>query len=152
MWNFNTTQVKRLIQFDNFNIISSISWNGAGDKALIGTLTGQVQYWDLEKENIIHCLSDHKERVGAVSIFQNLLLTGSRDSKIHLYDLRANQKIKTYHTHKQEICGLKWNQNGTYFASGGNDNKMFVYSPKTHLPLMKKTHKAAVKALDWSPR
>jgi len=47
---------------------------------------------------------------------------------------------------------LKWNTNGNYFASGGNDNKMFVYSPKINIPLMKKTHKAAVKAIDWSPK
>ena len=46
---------------------------------------------------------------------------------------------------------MKWNPTGTYFASGGNDNKMFVYSPKTTIPLFKKIHKAAVKALDWSP-
>lgn len=47
---------------------------------------------------------------------------------------------------------MKWNLNGNYFASGGNDNKMFVYSPKSQYPIMKKTHKAAVKALDWSPK
>lgn len=29
---------------------------------------------------------------------------------------------------------------------------MFVFSPKSKYPLMKKKHKAAVKALDWSSR
>ncbi len=80
------------------------------------------------------------------------MITGSRDTKIHFYDIRKKNKIRTYNSHKQEICGLKWNTNGNYFASGGNDNKMFVYSPKINIPLMKKTHKAAVKAIDWSPK
>lgn len=46
---------------------------------------------------------------------------------------------------------MKWSPSGEYFASGGNDNRFFVFSPKTCHPIMKKTHKAAVKALAWSP-
>lgn len=45
---------------------------------------------------------------------------------------------------------MKWSPNREYFASGGNDNKFFVFSPKTTVPIMKKTHKAAIKALAWS--
>ena len=55
-----------------------------------------------------------------------------------------------YDTHTQEVCGLKWNRDGEYFASGGNDNMLFVYSPKISQPLMAKRHRAAVKAIDWS--
>ena len=39
---------------------------------------------------------------------------------------------------------------GDYFASGGNDNNLHVFSLKIDLPILKKTHKAAIKALDWS--
>lgn len=42
IWNFATTQVKKLTQFDNFNIISAIQWNSDGEKAVVGTLTGLV--------------------------------------------------------------------------------------------------------------
>ena len=54
--------------------------------------------------------------------------------------------------HYQEICGLKLSPDGSMIASGGNDNKLFVYSPKTLYPLMKKNHKAAVKAIAWSEK
>lgn len=47
---------------------------------------------------------------------------------------------------------MKWSPSGEYFASGGNDNKFFVFSPKTNVPIIKKCHGAAVKALAWSPR
>ncbi len=47
---------------------------------------------------------------------------------------------------------MKWSPNGDYFASGGNDNKMFVCSPKMNLPIFRKSHKAAVKALAWSKK
>ena len=77
--------------------------------------------------------------------------------------------------HRQEICGLKWNQEGTHLASGGNDNKLLVWdaawgagagrgagktSSMSSLgdnaddakPLWKfHEHQAAVKAIAWSP-
>lgn len=70
------------------------------------------------------------------------------------YDLRCDNKMnntRKYSNHTQEVCGLKWSPNMEYFASGGNDNKFFIYSPKTQIPILKKTHKAAIKALAWSP-
>ncbi len=60
--------------------------------------------------------------------------------------------VRVYNNHTQEVCGLKWNADGNYFASGGNDNKLFVYSPKTSLPIMRKSHQAAVKAIAWSDK
>eukprot|EP01017_Pseudomicrothorax_dubius_P045055 TRINITY_DN7721_c0_g1_i2.p1 TRINITY_DN7721_c0_g1~~TRINITY_DN7721_c0_g1_i2.p1 ORF type:complete len:192 (-),score=22.56 TRINITY_DN7721_c0_g1_i2:95-670(-) len=54
--------------------------------------------------------------------------------------------------HKQEICGLRWSYDEQYLASGGNDNKVFVWSPKAGGELTRfSQHTAAVKALGWSP-
>lgn len=95
--------------------------------------------------------NDHTEWVGALSIIDNYLVSGSRDKKILLYDIRVPKSpIKIYNHHQQEVCGLSWSPNKEYFASGGNDNKMFVYSPKVDFPVFKKSHKAAVKAIAWS--
>ncbi len=30
--------------------------------------------------------------------------------------------------HKQEVCGLKWSFDDTQLASGGNDNKLMIWS------------------------
>lgn len=46
---------------------------------------------------------------------------------------------------------MNWAPEGDYFASGGNENKAFVFSTKVDVPLMKMSHKAAVRAIDWSP-
>lgn len=95
----------------------------------------------------------HNERVGALSVFRDLLLSGSRDSKLLLRDLRSPQSpVLEFNGPRQEICGLKWSPDGEYFASGSNDNSMMVFSPKTRFPIMKKSHRAAVKAIAWSPR
>lgn len=69
-----------------------------------------------------------------------------------LHDLRTRGPVISFPGHKQEVCGLKWSPDGDHFASGGNDNRLFVFSPRMQIPLMRKTHRAAVKAIAWSER
>lgn len=50
------------------------------------------------------------------------------------------------------MCGLKWSFDEQQLASGGNDNKLFVWSANSNQPVCKfSSHMAAVKALAWSP-
>jgi len=50
------------------------------------------------------------------------------------------------------VCGLKWNCEDGQLASGGNDNKLFVWDKLMPQPLYKfSEHTAAVKAIAWSP-
>mmetsp|Transcript_48915 Transcript_48915/g.113098 ORF Transcript_48915/g.113098 Transcript_48915/m.113098 type:complete len:206 (+) Transcript_48915:902-1519(+) len=54
--------------------------------------------------------------------------------------------------HKQEVCGLKWSFDGQQLASGGNDNKLYIWSPHSTSPMLRfNDHSAAVKAISWSP-
>lgn len=55
--------------------------------------------------------------------------------------------------HTQEVCGLKWSPDHQQLASGGNDNKMMLWSVHNpNSPIIKfSAHKAAVKAIAWSP-
>jgi cell division cycle 20-like protein 1 (cofactor of APC complex) len=72
-------------------------------------------------------------------------------------DIREkNQIIERLQAHKQEIVGLKWSFDEQYLASGGNDNKLMIWSrssqARSDVPIQKfGSHKAAVKAIAWSP-
>ena len=152
LWSFKTNTVEKLTQYENYNLLTSLSWENSTNMLGIGTFSGRVQIWDVVKHKCVQEYEQHHERVGSLSIFDNLLLTGSRDRQILLNDMRIpSGMVMRFPEHKQEVCGLKWSFDGNYFASGGNDNKLFVFSPKTTFPIMKKTHKAAVKAIAWSP-
>lgn len=83
--------------------------------------------------------------------------------------------IQELSAHRQEVCGLKWSFDEKWLASGGNDNKLFVwdsaqYTQNSHAmtvgriastgqvssvltePLCRfEDHSAAVKAVAWSP-
>eukprot|EP00826_Nyctotherus_ovalis_P061255 TRINITY_DN869_c0_g1_i4.p2 TRINITY_DN869_c0_g1~~TRINITY_DN869_c0_g1_i4.p2 ORF type:complete len:199 (-),score=53.81 TRINITY_DN869_c0_g1_i4:185-781(-) len=64
-----------------------------------------------------------------------------------------NHAIAYLEGHKQEICGLKWSRDEQQLASGGNDNKLFVWNNKSYERPSGRFnhHTAAVKALAWSP-
>lgn len=65
---------------------------------------------------------------------------------------RSSGIINKYEAHTQEVCGLKWSFNSNLLASGGNDNKLFIWSPQSTTPICKFTnHCAAVKGIAWSP-
>lgn len=153
IWGFHSSNVTKLADFFGVNLVTSVSWDSCGDSLGIGTKEGSVSLWDTVKQVSTRKFQEHSERVGALSLFGHLLLTGSKDKSIFMRDIRAKSSVvRKFLSHRQEVCGLKWSPDGNYFASGGNDNQLCIFSPKTILPLMKKRHKAAVKAIAWSPR
>ena len=68
-------------------------------------------------------------------------------------DIRDGSEIlSVFDKHKQEVCGLEWSFDDQQLASGGNDNKLFVWNQHSTQPLAKfSQHVAAVKAIGWSP-
>ena len=64
--------------------------------------------------------------------------------------------VQTYRGHCQEVCGLKWSNNGQHLASVGNDNLLYIWdrsmassNPTSQWLHRFDHHKAAVKALAW---
>lgn len=82
-----------------------------------------------------------------------ILSSGSRDKTILNRDIRTKEEqISKLIGHKQEVCGLKWSPDEQQLASGGNDNKLFVWNSYSTVPIFRfNNHIAAVKAIAWSP-
>lgn len=128
-----------------------------------GTANNGVQLWDVQAERQVRSMGGHSARVGALAWNSHILTSGSRDNAVINHDVRIQQHIvgKMLH-HTQEVCGLAWSPDGSYLASGANDNTLCiselatmnsstvgasVAAPKYALT----DHQAAVKALAWSP-
>lgn len=58
----------------------------------VGTHDSQVQLWDVGSCKQIGEMSGHRSRVSSLSWNGQLVSSGSRDSAIHHYDVRAPQK------------------------------------------------------------
>lgn len=120
----------------------------------VGTHRGYVQVWDVMANKRVNVLEGHTARVGALAWNGDNLSSGSRDRMIRQRDVRTPPLAseRCLGSHRQEVCGLKWSPDNQYLASGGNDNKLFVWNTSSPQPVHAFTeHLAAVKAIAWSP-
>lgn len=67
----------------------------------------------------------------------------------------ANNVTSRVKGHKEEVCGLKWSCEGSLLASGGNENRVYIWEPNkmssSKFLYRFNEHRAAVKALAWCP-
>ena len=170
LWSACTSQVTKLCDLTSDNdTVTSVSWSERGNFVSVGTNRGYVQVWDVAAAKRVNVLEGHTARVGALAWNGDTLSSGSRDRMILQRDVRtpAIQPERKLGGHRQEVCGLKWSPDNQWLASGGNDNKLFVWSAAggsagnnlvngngstSSSPVHSFTdHAAAVKAIAWSP-
>lgn len=161
LWNAATGDIKELMNVESEadNYISSVSFlPNSGSHIAIGTANNTVQLWDVQQGRQLRTLRGHSGRVGCLSWNNHILSSGSKDNTIIHHDVRIQQNVigrMSHHT--QEVCGLAWSPDGTYLASGANDNNLIIQEASNiqNLAIQPKhiltEHQAAVKALAWSP-
>lgn len=96
----------------------------------------------------------HRGRIGTLALLGGEIVTGSRDRKARVFDTRLRTPVAVFTAHSQEVCGIAVNCEERSLASGGNDNRVFVFDVRAAArPLARLgEHRAAVKALAWAPR
>jgi cell division cycle 20-like protein 1 (cofactor of APC complex) len=169
MWDGFTTTVSKLATMEGGQVATSVTWSARGAHAALGTENGIVQIYDATACKLVRTLRGHTQRVGSMAWAGHLLATSGRDKSVLLRDMRAPEdSCATLRGHTQEVCGLQWSLDWSLLCSGGNDNKVFVWSaaklsdrsltssvataPTSHAALYRFSgHTAAVKALAWSP-
>lgn len=153
LWDGLTQSVERLCVLENKDKVTSLSWIGSGTHLAVGTLNGLVEIFDATKMKSVRTMTSHKFRVSALAWNEHILSSGSRDRTIYNRDVRVQSHyVNSFDSHKQEVCGLKWNVEENKLASGGNDNNLFIWDGLNPKPLHQFTeHNAAVKAISWSP-
>jgi len=161
LWSAHTSQVTRLCDLSQEqDSITSVCWSEKGRSVAVGTNKGLVQVWDVETTRKTHQMEGHTARVGALAWNGDQLSSGSRDRQILQRDIKVPTNSATCRKltgHRQEVCGLKWSPDRHYLASGGNDNKLLVWSANASASNQQQAsqsydqHLAAVKAIAWSP-
>ena len=154
LWNAESGSIDELMTSpEEDNNITSVSWIHDGSYLAVGTSNCDVQLWDVQKSKQVRSMRGHKARVGALAWNKHMLSSGSRDSEIWHHDVRQREHhTMTLRGHQQEVCGLKWNADGTQLASGGNDNILNIWDDGKDVARFKiDAHCAAVKAVAWCP-
>ncbi|CAJ2654335.1 unnamed protein product [Trifolium pratense] len=161
LWNASNSSTSELVTVDDeYGPVTSVSWASDGRHIAVGLNNSIVQIWDATTTKQLRTLrGGHRGRVGSLAWNSHILTTGGMDGKIVDNDVRVRSHIvQTYMGHDQEVCGLKWSPSGRQLASGGNDNVVHIWdrsvvslnSPTRCLHRFEE-HRAAVKALAWSP-
>lgn len=131
LWNASNSKVMKLCDMGS-SLVTGVGWAQKEPHIAVGCESGEVQIWDVQRMKKIRSFIGHTNRVGAIAWNSNLLSTGSRDKSILNRDIRdSSQFISKFEGHKQEVCGLKWSPDNQQLCSGGNDNRLLVWSPKT---------------------
>ncbi|XP_063245219.1 fizzy-related protein homolog isoform X2 [Bacillus rossius redtenbacheri] len=155
LWSACTSQVTRLCDLSgDANSVTSVAWNERGNLVAVGTHHGYVQVWDVAVNKQVNKMQGHSARVGALAWNGDILSSGSRDRLILQRDVRTPRVVSERRLvgHRQEVCGLKWSPDNQCLASGGNDNRLYVWNLHSLSPIQTYTeHLAAVKAIAWSP-
>ena len=156
--NYLTTALVNPLVRDSY---TSLRFSPDSQYLALGTSAGETEIWDFARKERILSLKNHAARISSIAWKNNnYLACGSLDQKVSLFDIRCKKSPEPslesnnyLHFHKHEVCGLSWSSDGEHLASGGNDNKVFVYSARNLCnPLLRiNKHTAAVKALAWSP-
>uniref|UniRef100_A0A7S1TZ58 CDC20/Fizzy WD40 domain-containing protein n=1 Tax=Phaeomonas parva TaxID=124430 RepID=A0A7S1TZ58_9STRA len=160
LWDAATGGISELMTLeDESQYVSSVSWIQEGGTHLaVGTSTALTQLWDVSATKQVRSMDGHTSRVGALAWNQHLLASGSADTTVVNHDVRVRaHNVNTWSAHEQEVCGLSWSPDGSYLASGGNDNLLCVWDAASVGRSSSRAfhtltdHQAAVKALAWSP-
>lgn len=178
LWNSESGKVEQLCRLDG-DSVTSVGWIQRvsrrapppiydktlapaltmiqGSHLAVGTSRGHILIYDTITQRRLRTMTGHTSRVSSLSWNAHILSTGSRDRTILHRDVRSpSQYLTKLIGHKQEVCGLRWNADTGQLASGGNDNKVFVWDGLDTRWLhrwgeQEGGHKAAVKAIAWSP-
>ncbi|KAK4995709.1 substrate-specific activator of APC-dependent proteolysis [Elasticomyces elasticus] len=156
LWDSTSGVVRQLVQLEGESV-TSVGWIQRGSHLAIGTSRGLLLIYDTVHSRRLRTMSGHTARLSSLSWNAHILSSGSRDRSILHRDVRSPaQYIQKLSGHKQEVCGLRWNTDTGQLASGGNDNKIFVWEGlgERWLHRWGETeggHRAAVKAVAWSP-
>lgn len=178
LWNAATGDIQHLCTIRGTDdYATSVSWctvPGQTKYLAVGTNSSTVQLWDAQSLRKVRTLTGHTGRVSSLAWSRQWLSTGSRDSLILQHDVRsANHVVAQYQGHTQEVCGLKWTEDSTTLASGGNENYVCLWDAAMSASslmsqrrqresnsgsgnevaprLILTEHHAAVKALAWCP-
>ncbi|KAM3289793.1 protein FIZZY-RELATED 2 [Capsicum chacoense] len=153
LWHASSGKVVKLCDLGIDDNVCSVGWAQRGTHLAVGTSNGKVQLWDASQSKRIRTMEGHRLRVGALAWSSSQLSSGSRDKSILQRDIRAQADyVSKLSGHKSEVCGLKWSPDSRDLASGGNDNRLFVWNNHSTQPILKYCeHMAAVKAIAWSP-
>ncbi|EIM20590.1 WD40 repeat-like protein [Wallemia mellicola CBS 633.66] len=133
--------------------VASLAWDPTGKILAVGLDDGTTQLWDVQQRQCIGQVCKQSAKVGVINWSSGVLACGSRDGSIFVKDTRMANTNLRLRLHKGEITSLTYSAATEALASGGNDNKLYLWDIRSRGRLLKSytDHEGAVTALSFNP-
>jgi len=115
------------------NVVEDVSWSNFIPTMLASVGDDRkIKLWDTRQETPTHDIDAHSHEVNSVDFNkqeQNLLLSGSSDKSVGVWDIRNMRvKLASLEYHNEAVYGVKWAPfSGSLLASFGNDRRVLIW-------------------------
>lgn len=135
-------------------IIYDICFSAYGEVLAIADQNNIKVYRFNDKVLLREFSSGHTDEITAIDMSQDstVLISGSKDGTIHVWDINTGEIVKTFNQHNGIVTSISISHDCLYFASGGIDEKTTLFDLK-NLFVKKEfiNHNGRVTVVKFSP-
>ena len=114
---------------------------------------GCIFLFDIDKGECIKTFEGHEKEGYGLAWNQNLLLSGSYDNKVNLYDIQNSNPLISYTNHTDACEDVSWSKtNPSIFGSVGDDKKIILYDKRDYkiINTIKDSHEDNINSIDFN--
>jgi serine/threonine protein kinase/WD40 repeat protein len=99
---------------------------------IVGTDTGQLQFWNLSNSSIRSRIKAHTSRINVVTMFpdRRSFVSAGRDRKLRLWDVQSGERITTLLGHPRQVFDIAVASDGRTIASCGLAGDVRIWRTK----------------------
>jgi WD40 repeat protein/serine/threonine protein kinase len=128
---FNTHVIR---QYTGHNgPISHVAFSPDGNKALSGTVSGEIFLWDVKTGEILRSYEGHSAWVRTIAFSPDgqTALSSSNDQSMILWDVETAEILRRYEGHNTWVIGAVFSPDGSRILSGALDGKVMLWDTAT---------------------
>jgi len=113
---------------DTIRAVRSISFTPDSQTMCVGSDDGRITLYSPFHGNRIAAIQAHVKWVLSTSCSQDLLLTGSADRTVKIWDISTRKCLETITDYSDSVWGVAWNTSGTKFVTGAQDGTLSQFT------------------------